>query len=150
MASVMPSFLRKAIRAVAVPALDVLLEGRLDDARLSAQPEPLEGPAEAIGQSAVCVEVDRIAGGGLAFHPLTGDGDGGAAAGKLALAFGEDITAAKIADDLAEYVRKTPRPGGISWRLDVQARPVGYSTSQPRRATSGGVTTGGRVFDWFH
>jgi hypothetical protein len=52
------------------------------------EPEALKCAAEAIGQRAVGVEIDRVAGSGLAFHAFAGDRDRGAATGNLALAFG--------------------------------------------------------------
>src|SRR5262249_7612896 len=92
---------------------------RADVARLALQAEPLEAATQPVGQPAVEFEIDHSAGGGLAFELLAGDRNGGAASGKLALAFGEEVGTAQVTDDLGEYGPNPARPCGVARMDDV-------------------------------
>jgi len=71
--------------------------------------KPLKGATKPIRELAIDVKIERLAGNRGALHDLAFDGEHGAAARDLVLAFAQPVDAAKVCRDARQHVTESAR-----------------------------------------
>ena len=101
--------------------------------------EPLKGATKPIRELAIGVKIERLAGNRGALHDLAFDGEHGAAARDLFLAFAQPVDAAKVSRDARQYVTESTRDLEPRVAVNEQLSAIGHLAAPFRaRARSSG------------
>jgi hypothetical protein len=71
--------------------------------------KPLKGATKPVGELAIGVKIERLAGDRGALHDLAFNGEHGAAARDLFLTFAQPVDAAKVRRNAGQHVTESPR-----------------------------------------
>ena len=96
--------------------------------------KPLKGATEPIRQLAIGVKIERLAGNRGALHDLAFNGEHGAAAGDLFLAFAQPVNAAMVRGDARQHVAESTRDLEPRVPVNEQLSAIGHLAALFRRA----------------
>ena len=96
--------------------------------------KPLEGATKPIRKLAIDVKIERLASDRGALHDLAFDGEHGAAARDLFLAFAQPVDAAKVRCDARQHVAESTRDLEPRIAVNEQLSAVGHLAAPFRRA----------------
>src|SRR5271166_924930 len=88
--------------------------------------KPLKGATKPIGELAIGLKIERLAGNRGALHDLTFHGEHGAAARDLFLAFAQPVGAAKVRRDARQHVTESTRDLEPRVAVDEQLSAIGH------------------------
>ena len=96
--------------------------------------KPLKGATKPIGELTIGVKIKRLAGDRRALHDLAFNGEHGAAAGDLFLAFAQPVRAAKFRRDARQHVTESTRDLEPRVAVNEQLSAIGHLAAPFRRA----------------
>ena len=95
--------------------------------------KPLKGATKPIGELAISVKIERLAGNRGALHDFAFNGEHGAAARDLFLAFAQPVDAAKVSRDARQNVTESTRDFEPRVAVNEQLAAIGHLAAPFRR-----------------
>ena len=96
--------------------------------------KPLKGATKPIRELPIDVKIERLAGDRGALHDLAFNGEHGAAARDLFLAFAQPVRAAKVRRDARQHIPESTRDLEPRVAIDEQLSAIGHLAAPFRRA----------------